>query len=174
MIGEWPEDLVAIAEVLSPQGNRGEVKAASLTSRASRFGELRTVTAWKNATRRLLTVMSWRAWRAFIILGFAEIGGIDEAEALRGAMICVRRGERAVLPPNEYYHDDLLGLTVVDESGLILGRVASIAATGANDVLGVETPDGRELLLPAVASMILRVDLGAGRLLVRPSPGLLD
>ena len=170
----WPDNLVAVAEVLGPQGNRGEIKAVPLTDRPERFAELRTVTAWKDGVQRRLTLESWRAWRDFVILGFAELTGIDDAEAIRGAMICIDAAERAVLPEGRYYHDDLVGLLAVTVTGRPLGRVTSVMTTKAHDVLVVADPDGRELLLPAVRAVIARVDLEAGTLLVNPLPGLLE
>lgn len=170
----WPDHLVAVAEVLSPQGNRGEVKAMPLTGRPERFAELRAVTAWIDGTERPLTMVAWRTWRQYVILGFAELAEIEDAEAIRGALICVPSGERAALPPEEYYHDDLVGLAVATEAGQRLGRVVSILTTGANDVFVVTTDEGRELLLPALKSVVARVDLGARLMVIRPVPGLLD
>ncbi|MGQ9780121.1 MAG: ribosome maturation factor RimM [Bacillota bacterium] len=171
---EWPEELVAVAEVISPQGNRGEVKAMPLTGHLERFDVLRAVVAWKDGRARPLTLTAWRAWRNFIVLGFAELTTIGEAETLRGAMICVRAEERAVLPTDEYYHDDLFGLQVLTEEGRALGRVTEILVTGANDVLVVKDEAGGEVLLPALREVIVRVDLSAKQMLVRPLPGLLD
>jgi ribosomal 30S subunit maturation factor RimM len=63
---------------------------------------------------------------------------------------------------------EILGLQVVDEAGNVLGRVIEILETGANDVYVVQRPDGSELLLPALRSVILAVDLEQQRLVVRP------
>lgn len=170
----WPQELVAVAEVVSPQGNRGEVKAVPLTGHLERFDALRAVVAWKDGTERPLTLTAWRAWRGFVILGFAELATIGEAETLRGAMICVRAEERAALPADEYYHDDLFGLQVLTEEGRPLGRIAAILVTGANDVLVVKDEAGEEVLLPALREVVLRVDLQAKTMIVRPLPGLLE
>ena len=171
---EWPQELVAVAEVVSPQGNRGEVKAIPLTGHLERFDRLRAVVAWKDGRARPLTLTAWRSWRNFIFLGFAEVASIAEAENLRGAAICVRVEERAALPTGEYYHDDLFGLAVLTEEGRVLGRVEEIIVTGANDVLVVKNEAGEELLLPALREVVLRVDLSAKQMIVRPLPGLLD
>ena len=169
----WPKHLVAVAEVLCPQGNRGEVKVLPLTGRPERFAALSTVTAWRDGRERVLTLTGWRPWRQFVILGFAELTGIDDAESLRGALICVQAAERAPLPPGEYYHDDLIGLAVATERGRPLGRVTSIVATGANDVLVARDETGREILIPAVKAVVVQVDLAAGTIIIRELPGLL-
>ena len=65
-----------------------------------------------------------------------------------------------------------MGLEVVDEDGRELGVVKEVLFTGANDVYVVERADGSELLLPAVKDVVLRVDVDAGRMVVRLLPGL--
>jgi len=61
---------------------------------------------------------------------------------------------------------------VVEVEGQHLGTVADILETGANDVYIVRGDGPRELLLPAIESVILEVDLEQGRLLVRVPEGL--
>jgi len=76
------------------------------------------------------------------------------------------------LPEGVYYRWQILGLAVVELEGQHLGTVAEILETGANDVYIVRKNDPRELLLPAIESVILKVDLEQGRLLVRVPEGL--
>lgn len=170
----WPEDLVAVAEILCPHGIRGEVKALPLTSSPDRFADLRAVTAVKTGLRKALTLANWRPWREFVMLTFAEVKEIGAAEPLRGARICVPMTERASLPAGRYYHDDLVGLKVRTTAGEDLGCIAEVMATGANDVFVVRKPDGGELLLPALASLVAEVDLADKVMLIEPMPGLLD
>ena len=57
---------------------------------------------------------------------------------------------------------------MVDEAGQTLGELAEILETRANDVYVVKDEDGKELLLPVTEEVILRVDLAAGEMVVRP------
>ena len=75
--------------------------------------------------------------------------------------------ERAALPPpgeDEYYVFELVGLEVVEEDGRALGKVATVAAGVANDVL--ELDSGRAL--PMVEECVRDIDLEAGRILIAP------
>lgn len=63
------------------------------------------------------------------------------------------------LQENEYFIADLLGLTVVTDEGKQLGTLKDVLQTGANDVYVVETPEGQEILIPAIRQCILSVDL---------------
>ena len=63
---------------------------------------------------------------------------------------------------------ELIGLTAVDEAGETLGTVTEVMATGANDVYVVTTAEGGELLLPAIADVVLEIDIADGRMTVNP------
>ena len=80
------------------------------------------------------------------------------AEKLKGLLIAVPRSSLPKQGEGEYYWSDLIGLAVVNEAGVLLGTVANLLETGANEVLSVQG-DGGEILIPFVASAIKRVDL---------------
>ena len=98
----------------------------------------------------------------------AQLNGVDSREAaaeLRGFEIGVPREQLPVAASGEFYWADLLGLRVVNKEQDELGRVARIVETGANDVLVVQ--DGKqEILIPFIASAIVKVDLTAGLIAV--------
>lgn len=95
-----------------------------------------------------------------------------QAEAWRGQEIYLAAGEAAPLPEDTYYHWQILGLAVVSEQGEPLGEIVKILETGANDVYVVEDPEGGELLLPAIESVVREVDLEQGVVRVHLLPGL--
>jgi 16S rRNA processing protein RimM len=96
----------------------------------------------------------------------AKIHGIDDrgaAERLANAEIAVAESALPALAADEFYWKDLLGMTVVAPDGERIGRVVEMIQTGANDVLVVESEEGRRLI-PFVAAVIGDVDLTAKRL----------
>ena len=101
----------------------------------------------------------------FSLRGFDSINNVLH---LVGREVYARREQLPPLPEGEYYHHQLLGLSVVDEAGQPLGKLGQILETGANDVYVVAGPDGKEILLPAVDEVILEVDLERGLVRVRP------
>ena len=72
----------------------------------------------------------------------------------------------------EYYHHQLIGMTVAEEDGSELGRLAEILETGANDVYLVRSATGDETLLPAIEDVIVKVDVESQQITVRLLPGL--
>lgn len=160
-----PERL-SIGRIVGAHGVRGTVKLKIWTHFPERIPHLEYVYLGEDPTpRRLLRA------RVQGDLAFLQLEGIttrNEAEAMRGVVVRIDRSQAAPLGEDEYYQFEILGLQVVDEAGNVLGRVIEILETGANDVYVVQRPDGSELLLPAIRSVILAVDLEQQRLVVRP------
>ena len=99
-----------------------------------------------------------------VIARFAGVADRDQAAGLVGAEIAVRREDMPDPGDGHYYWADLEGLEVVHRDGAVLGRVAYLLETGANDVLVVQGGE-QEILIPFVEGSVIReVDLPAGRI----------
>jgi len=164
--GPAPERLV-IGRLATPHGTRGELRMAIVASQSDGLRRLRTVYIGEEQqpyqVRRLHLIANGKE----AILRLAALDNPEEAADLRGERVWADLTALPALPDNEYYHYQLLGLDVADESGKTLGRLSEIIETGANDVYVVRGPAG-EVLLPAIAGVILTVDLDEGRMTVRP------
>ncbi len=75
---------------------------------------------------------------------------------------------------SEYDCDEIIGLTVETTDGRLLGRIARVMFTGANDVYSVRGENGAEFLLPAIHQVVKDIDLEAGKMVIEPLPGLLE
>jgi len=98
----------------------------------------------------------------------------EQVGRFRNQILYIEVADAMELPEGEYYHHELLGLSVLDETGASLGRVTEIMQTGANDVYVVTDEAGKEILLPAIAEVILDVDLDTKIIKVHLLPGLLE
>jgi len=98
----------------------------------------------------------------------------EEAEALKGTRLYAPRDRLPPLGDDEYYHADLIGLSVVDTGGAVLGVVRAVLDHGAGDILEIARPGQPELLLPFTRAVVPTVDLAAGRLVADPPEGLLE
>lgn len=104
----------------------------------------------------------------------AKLRGIDDrtqAEALHGATVELLHSALPAPEPGHYYWADLVGLEVVNEAGVTLGRVKLLFSNGAHDVMELEGEGAGEgevtRLLPWVPSVVTRVDLERGRIEVQ-------
>jgi 16S rRNA processing protein RimM len=92
----------------------------------------------------------------------AKLPGIldrTNAEQCKGLLVAVHRDSLPKQESGEYYWSDLIGLSVVNLAGESLGVVDTLLETGANDVLSVRDAQGKELLIPFLASVIQQVSL---------------
>ena len=177
MIGDWPERFVAIARIVKPQGRRGEVAAEILTDFPSRFDSLRQVFLERRRQQpEPADVESARIHKGRIILKFAGIDSIDQANRLRSIHVLIRHEDRTALPAHHYYISDLVGCRVITEQEEYreLGTVTEVEATGGADLLHVRRSDGRDLLIPLAEAVCTRIDLEGRVILVDPPEALLD
>ena len=107
------------------------------------------------------------------ILQLAGIASREEAEALRGSIISLRKEDFPRLAAGEYYWHQLVGLQVLTAAGKAVGEVAGLFSTGAHDVLVVRNR-GREYLVPVNGEIISNIDLQKKELVIDPVPGLLE
>lgn len=141
--------------------------------------------SWTEPREQILTFASWQLqldgeWREWkvaegrpqgktIVARLEGIGDRDQAVKLLGAEIAVDRDQLPPLKPGEYYWADLIGLEVELLDGRSLGKVDSMMATGANDVLVVK--GDRERLIPFIRDQVVReVDLESGLIQVDWDP----
>jgi 16S rRNA processing protein RimM len=103
-----------------------------------------------------------------MLIRFSGYQNPEQAARLRNQYVYIKAASLPKLPEGQYYHHQLIGLTIVNESGQSLGKLSEILETGANDVYVVKADDGKELLLPAIEDVILKVDLERGEMTARP------
>lgn len=95
------------------------------------------------------------------------------ADALRGARVFIAKSSFPTPQKDEYYWVDLIGLTVVNREGVLLGQVRELLSTGPQTVLVIEyEAEGQPLqrMIPFVAAYVDDVDLVARRILVDWQP----
>lgn len=109
-----------------------------------------------------------------IALCFLEgIDGADSARELVGAELFMDRDRFPELDEETWYWTDLIGLSVFSVEEEFLGRVESILQTGSNDVYVVKKPGGAgEILVPALSSVVLSVDIAGKTMHVDLPEGL--
>jgi 16S rRNA processing protein RimM len=156
---------LVIARVVSPQGNRGELKAELVTDFPERFASTRAV--YLGSEHRRYVVESHRLLDRVVVLKLEGIDSIGEAEQHRGEVVEIPEEDAVELPEGHYYWHQILGLRVVTAGGEELGTIAEILRTGSNDVYVVKGPRG-EQLLPAIRDTVKFIDLEAGQMTVEP------
>ena len=163
-MSDEPCALIELGAVGAPFGVRGWVKLRSFTDPPDRLLEHRRL--------RLKLSGAWRSYEVEdcgrsggqLTVKLAGVGSREEADALKGAPVGVPRSE---LPPpgaGDFYRADLIGCDVMTVAGVRLGIVAHFVETPAHAIMVVRGE--REYWVPAVPAYLVRVELGARRVVV--------
>lgn len=168
--GGEPPILVGI--IARAHGLGGEVVVDPYSDAPDRFAPGSVLTAaYPSGQTARLTVETVRPFQARLLVRFEGFETRTEAESLHGADLLIARSEVKPLPEGRHYRFELIGLTVRSRQGEVLGEVADVFSTGGNDVYVVRGPRG-EILLPAIADVIVAIDLAGKSMTVAPPPGL--
>ncbi len=161
---------IAVGRINGAWGLHGHVKVTPLTSNSQRF-QPGAVLLLEGRPHRVLDVATPKGYPCVQFEGYASR---EVAEALRGTLIEIEEADLPALPQDQYYVHELVGLAVVTTDGRELGRLHEVLRTGANDVYVVRGRGRKEALIPAIADVVVEVDLEAGRMLIAPLDGLLS
>jgi 16S rRNA processing protein RimM len=178
-------EFVTIARVAKTQGRHGEVAATLLTDFPELFETRRKLFALGDSTkqsgaaelnRRKLDLDEHWFHKGMVVLKFAGVDSISDAETLVGSEIQIPRSERAALGSDEFYISDLIGCTVTDsgrEIGRVVGRVRDVQfGSGEAPLLVIEGE--KEYLVPFAAAYIEKIALEQKRLEMKLPEGLLE
>jgi 16S rRNA processing protein RimM len=161
---------LAAGLIRRPHGVSGEALVEIYTDFPERLSPRKVVYVGEKHVP--LTIRISRPHNAGLLLAFDGITTPEQVGIYRNQILYVDRAGRPALPDGEYYYDELLGFSVEDEGNKSLGILTEIMQTGANDVYVVTDQEGGELLLPAIADVILNVDLARQKIKVHLLPGL--
>ncbi len=156
---------LAVGLLRRPHGLKGEMLMEVWTEFPERLRAGKRVYIGENhAAHRIRSARAMDRSRLVLLEG---LNTPEDTFAFRNQIMYVRADELPRLPEGRYYHHELLGMTVLDPEGRLLGVLSEILETGANDVYLVKC-EGGELLLPAIADVILAVDVDARQMQVKP------
>lgn len=167
-VGE-PEYLV-IGFLRRPFGVSGEILMDLHTDFPERFRTGRKV--YVGDEHKPMTLASVRPHGENLLVRLRGVNTPEAAGQYRNTWLFIKTKDAPPLPEGQYYQYQLLGLKVVDEAGHPLGTLTEILETGANDVYVVKDEAGKEILLPAIPSVILDVQPEAGLIRVHVLEGL--
>jgi len=164
--------LTPIGKVVGTHGIKGYVRVISYAESTASFAPGKLLTLRKEGKTALtLTIESARPHKRGVLLALEGISSVDAAKEWVGYEICI---DKTTLPEPErgtYYWHQIIGIEAFTLDNRRLGRVAAIFPTGSNDVYVVR--DGKkEILIPAIDSVVVDIDLAHNVLRVDLPEGL--
>jgi 16S rRNA processing protein RimM len=165
--------LINIGRVTDTHGIQGKVRVFPLTDFPERFAALSQVVVSKGDAPLTLEIETVCQHKGSVLIKFSGYDKPEQAAALKGAYLQVPEASLVKLPEGHYYLFQIIGLKVVDTGGRDLGTITDVLQTGSNDVYVVRDGSGaREILVPALKSVVKTIDINAGVMSVALPPGL--
>ena len=168
-------DRLSVGLVTGAHGLYGDLRVLPLTDDPERFFELTHCEPVRDGVsfgeRRVLHA---KLHGKFVLLRLDGVADRDAALALRDAYLTIGREQAIPLGPDRWFICDLIGCDVVDQTLGSLGTLVNVEQNAANDVYVVRKSGEKDLLIPALKTILQMVDLEARRIIVSLPDGLYE
>lgn len=163
-----PDKIITIGQLGRPHGVKGMQKMQV-------FGgeniDLKQNTSWllkdTNEDWRPIKAETVQPKSGYCLVKIEGVNDREAAQALTNKEIGLYASQLPQLEEGEYYWNELIGLTVINQAGATLGTIVDLMETGSNDVLVLENEKGEEQLIPYLpGDFVLEVNLKAKQMTV--------
>lgn len=161
---------IKIGKIVNTVGLKGEVKVCNYSDSIEIYETIESI----YVEDRLTVIENVRAQKNMVILKLEGADDRNAAEALRGKELYITEDDLPELPEGQYYVRDLIGMSVTEEDGNMLGHVTDVLQNTAQDIFEVESENGKKLLIPKVDQFVLDIDAEKREITVRLIEGMLD
>ncbi len=118
----------------------------------------------KDGQWQMLNVIKGREQGKTIVVQLKDINDREQARSMIGVDVYIEKSQLPELPQGEYYWEDLIGLEVINQENVILGKVSNLVDTGSNNVLIVN--GNKEHWVPYIEPFLINVDLDKQQIIV--------
>lgn len=166
-----PQNPVQMAVIGAAHGIKGELRVKTFTGEPLALADYGPLYARDG---RAFQIIDIRPANTVVVVRFKGISDRNAAEALAGTELFV---DRSMLPDDgeedEFYHADLVGLEVRDDTNAAIGKVVAVHNFGGGDILDVTLAGRKGVLIPftqaavpevSIADAFIRIDLAAAGL----------
>ncbi len=165
-------DHICVGAFSGSYGVTGEVRLKSFCADPESIANYNPLSSEDG--KRSFEISLTRNIKNALVVKVVGIANKEDADTLKGIRLFARRDQLPALPDDEFYHTDLIGLTVLDTGGTVLGKVHDVQNHGASDLLEIVLEgSSATVLLPFTNEVIPTVDLASGRIIADPPEGAL-
>lgn len=165
------ENFLCIGEIVGVHGIRGVVRVRSYCESPIFMPDTPMLLRTPDGQHCTYTIEDVQFNKQQLLIRFTGVSDRNTAESLIGYEFLMPRSAFPEPEDDSYYWADIIGLSVHTEDGRYLGKVDSIFPTGAHDVYVIK--DGsKELLIPAIDTVIMSIGLKEQKMIVNLPDGL--
>ncbi len=163
---------ICVGVIKGTRGLKGELRIKPFTDEPKSIAAYGPVETGDGSHRLRLTRI--KVSDDAVLAQAEEIETREAAEQLNGQMLYVDRKALPFLEDDEFYHADLVSLSVEGQDGAYVGTIVAIQNFGAHDLLEVKLKDARETaLIPFTPEIVPVIDIEGGKVMIDPPDGLL-
>lgn len=166
-------EYIEIGQIVNTNGLKGVVKVNPFTDDISKFEDLKYVYIQLKNELKKVKIEQVRYNKNQVLLKLEGIDSIEEAEKYRNFYLKTEKESQEDLGEDTYYIVDLIGLDVYSDKNEYLGKIEDVFPTGSNDVYVVKDNLGKQILIPAIADVVKKVDLKNKKMTINLIPGLI-
>jgi len=167
------KEYINVGKVLTAHGIKGQLKTEVLSDNPLRF--LKGQSLFVQKLGRELKITGSQNHNGVLLLSLEGITDRNAAEALAGSLLQADKASVPPLPEGEYYYFQIEGMEVFDaESNELIGTVSEVLEYSANDIFVIKREGKKDLLLPALKSVVQKLDIPAKQMKVIIPDGLED
>ena len=161
---------ILIGKIVNVVGLRGDVKVYNYSDSIQIYEETPEI----YVDDKLTKIEKARLQKNMVVLKLGGIDDRDAAERLRGSELYVTDADLPELPEGQFYVRDLIGMTVKEENGSVLGAVTDVIQNTAQDIFEVEMENTKRIMIPKVDQFVLDINGDSREITVRLIDGMLD
>ncbi len=165
-------EYIEIGQIVNTNGLKGVVKVNPFTDDISKFEDLKYVYIQLKNELKKVKIEQVRYNKNQVLLKLEGIDSIEEAEKYRNFYLKTEKESQEDLGEDTYYIVDLIGIDVYSDKNEYLGKIEDVFPTGSNDVYVVKDNLGKQILIPAIADVVKKVDLKNKKMIINLIPGL--
>ena len=167
------DELTWVATIVGAHGIKGEVKAKYFSDVPEYYLNAKLFFLETAGQLRSLNVLHIRPAKNVWIILFEDLDSRNDAEKLKGCRLLLPDDQLKPLESNEVFMHQLIGCSVEDKKGRILGKISDFLETGANNVFEVQNRTSN-FMVPDVPHVVLELDLEAQQMIIDPLPGMIE
>lgn len=161
-----------IGKIVGTHGLKGEVKIKSLSSFSKeRFSKGKKVTLSKDGQEYEMECITHRQHKGMELVAFKGYQDINLVEKFRDFKV-YGEYDPTLLAENEYFYADVIGCEVYDQHDQKIGVIQSIMENPRYDILVVDRPGEKRMLIPYIDAFILEENIAERRIKVNVLEGL--
>ena len=162
---KFTEGYIAIGRIGRAHGTRGWVSVDVYSGLPDRLDAVKIVFVEQGDRLAGKSVAGTQHHGKTLLLKLKDVDDREEAKRFTGTQIWLPEEQAVRLPGDTFFVHELVGLKVFDEEKNFIGRLEEVLSMGGNDVYVVRDGE-REILIPAVAEFVKKVDVNSGEMLV--------